>query len=88
MIPGRSEPITIGNYNIDTGFFDTMGIKLLAGRSFDINRPIDDITRPFPEVPEAERAFAARGANTVVKVFIILRAQSFKSSDGCLLLSG
>ncbi|MDO9487035.1 MAG: ABC transporter permease, partial [Sphingomonadaceae bacterium] len=66
LIPGRSEPVTIGNYNIDSGFFDTMGIKLLAGRTFDDSRAMDDATTPFPEDPAAERAFAARGVNVVM----------------------
>jgi len=66
QLPGRKEPIAIGNYNIDTGFFGTMGIKLLAGRNFDEGRAMDDATTPFPAVPEAERAFAARGVNVVM----------------------
>ncbi len=66
QMPGKQEPINIGQYNVDDGFFETMGIKLLAGRSFDENRPADSAERPFPQEPEAERAFAARGANVVV----------------------
>ncbi len=66
QIPGRTEPVSIGNYAVDSGFFETMGIKLLAGRTFDDSRAMDDATTPFPEVPEAERAFAARGVNVVV----------------------
>ena len=66
LIPGRSEPVSIGNYSIDTGFFETMGIKLLAGRTFDDSRAMDDATTPFPEDPAAERAFAARGVNVVM----------------------
>ena len=31
-----------------------MGLKLLAGRWFDANPPIDDATRPYPPEPEAE----------------------------------
>lgn len=65
-LPGRTEPVTTGIYAVDTTFFDTMGIRLLAGRSFDIARPLDDASRPFPEDPAAERAFVARGANVVV----------------------
>ena len=46
--------MTIGTYNIDYKFLPTMGVKLLAGRSFEESRPMDDATTPFPEVPEAE----------------------------------
>ncbi|MBY8824097.1 ABC transporter permease [Sphingomonas colocasiae] len=66
QLPGQTEPIGLGYYNVDTNFFDTMGIKLLAGRGFDINRPLDDSTRPTPEDPAAEHAFVARGANTMI----------------------
>jgi putative ABC transport system permease protein len=66
QVPGRAEPITIGQYNIDEGFFETMGIRTLAGRSFDENRPADSSERPYPEEPAAELAFARRGANIVV----------------------
>jgi putative ABC transport system permease protein len=66
QVPGQAEPIDIGTYAVDPGFFRTMGIRLLAGRSFDENRPADDATLPFPSQPEAERALAARGINIVV----------------------
>ncbi|HEX8571767.1 MAG TPA: ABC transporter permease [Allosphingosinicella sp.] len=66
QVPGNPEPVTIGTYNIDYKFLPTMGVKLLAGRSFEESRPMDDATTPFPEVPEAERAFVARGMNIVV----------------------
>jgi putative ABC transport system permease protein len=66
QVPGVAEPVTIGTYAIDYKFLPTMGVKLLAGRSFDENRPMDDSTTPFPEVPEAERALVARGANIVI----------------------
>lgn len=73
IVPGRHDPINIGSYQVDTKFFDTMGIKLIAGRTFDINRPIDDATRPFPADPAAERAFAARGANAVINELAVRR---------------
>jgi putative ABC transport system permease protein len=66
QLPGKEEPVNIGNYTVDPGFFETMGIKLLAGRLFDEGRAKDDATRPFPEDPAAERAFAERGVNVVV----------------------
>jgi putative ABC transport system permease protein len=65
-VPGRAEAVTIGTYSTDENFFRTMGIKLLAGRSFDRARPMDDATLPFPEDKDAERAFVARGANVVI----------------------
>jgi putative ABC transport system permease protein len=73
QMPGRSEPVNIGNYAVDSGFFDTMGIKLVAGRSFDENRPADDQTTPFPEDPAAERALVARGVNVVVNQLALRR---------------
>ena len=66
MVPGRSDPIDIGNYQVDEGFFDAMGLRMLAGRWFDDRRPMDDTTRPYPQDLDAERALAARGANVVI----------------------
>jgi putative ABC transport system permease protein len=73
QMPGRSEPINIGNYSVDTGFFDTMGIKLVAGRLFDENRPIDDSTTPFPEDEAAERAMVQRGYSVVLNELAVRR---------------
>ena len=73
QMPGRNEPINIGNYSIDTGFFDTMGIELLAGRLFDENRPMDDSTTPFPEDDAAERAMVERGYNVVLNELAVRR---------------
>ena len=66
MVPGRSEPVSIGIYNVDEGFLEAMGMKLLAGRWFDANRPLDDMTLPYPPEPESERALAARGGTMVI----------------------
>ena len=66
MVPGNPKPVTIGIYTVDTGFFDAMGLRLAAGRWFDEKRPLDDMTLPYPPVPEAERAMAQRGGNIVV----------------------
>jgi putative ABC transport system permease protein len=78
QLPGREEPINLDQYSIDEGFFETMGIRLLAGRTFDPNRPADNSQRPFPEEPAAERAFAARGANIVVNE-LAARRMGFKT---------
>ena len=66
FLPGSTSSITIGNYQVQAGFFRAMGMKLLAGRDFDENRPRDDSTTPFPIDMNAERAFAARGANVII----------------------
>jgi putative ABC transport system permease protein len=66
MLPGRKEPVTIGNYVVDPGFFDAMGLTLVAGRWFDDKRPLDDMSLPFPPDDAAQRVLAARGANVVV----------------------
>jgi putative ABC transport system permease protein len=66
MVPGRTDPVGIGNYQVDEGFFDTMGLRLSAGRWFDEKRPLDDMTLPYPPEPNAQRALAQRGGNVVV----------------------
>ena len=66
FLPGSTSSISLGNYTTQSGFFRAMGMKMLAGRDFDENRPRDDATTPFPINMDAERAFAARGANVVI----------------------
>ncbi|HEY0414276.1 MAG TPA: ABC transporter permease [Allosphingosinicella sp.] len=66
LVPGNPKPLTIGNYTIDEGFKEAIGLQLVAGRWFDRNRPMDDMTLPFPPSPDAEKALAARGANVVI----------------------
>lgn len=66
MVPGNPEPVSIGNYPVDEGFFDAMGLRLVAGRWFDPQRPMDDMTLPYPPEPNSQRALAARGANIVI----------------------
>ncbi|HEX8263309.1 MAG TPA: FtsX-like permease family protein, partial [Allosphingosinicella sp.] len=66
MVPGNSEPVTVGTYQVDTGFFDAMGLRLVAGRWFDKSRPLDDMTLPYPPDPASQRALAQRGGNIVV----------------------
>jgi putative ABC transport system permease protein len=72
LIPGNPEPISIGYYQVDRGFMDAMGLTLVAGRWFD-DRPLDDMTLPYPENKDSERALAARGGNIVVNEFATKR---------------
>jgi putative ABC transport system permease protein len=66
MVPGRTEPVNIGIYQVDEGYLDAMGMRLVAGRWFDDRRPMDDMTLPFPPDQAAQRAIAARGGNIVI----------------------
>lgn len=83
QMPGRSEAISIGSYSVDTGFFPTMGIKLLAGRAFDRDRPADDSTRPQTENLAADRALVARGINVVANELAVKRL-GFKSPQDAI----
>src|SRR3546814_15049372 len=78
-LPG-AEAVGLDVYNVDAGFFETMGIGRLAGRLFDPNRPADDITTPYPENPAAERALVARGANVVINE-LAARRLGFRSPE-------
>jgi putative ABC transport system permease protein len=65
-VPGREQTVELGSYIVDPNFFSTMGIVPVAGRLFDKERQADDSTRPYPRVPEVDRALVARGLNIVV----------------------
>ena len=78
--PGSNKQVTIGQYNVSPGYFDAMGLKLLAGRWFDPNRPADDMTLGFPVEKENEIALAQRGVNVVLNAYAA-RKLGFKSSQ-------
>ena len=65
-VPGRDEGVNIGNYPIDAGFFEVMGIKRVAGRLLDRNRPLDDTSVADTAPIEQKQAMAARGGNVVI----------------------
>jgi putative ABC transport system permease protein len=69
QVPGRPRPLTIGWYSVHPNFFDTLGIKLLAGRKLSRQFAHDYAYVPFePEEAQtaAMRQIAARGVNIVV----------------------
>jgi putative ABC transport system permease protein len=66
MVPGRADPVDIGIYQVDEGLLDAMGMQMVAGRWFDPQRPMDDMTLPFPPDGAAQQAIAARGVNIVI----------------------
>ena len=83
ILPGASKAIELGNYEVDAGFFDAMGLKLKAGRWFDPNRAADDQTVPYPRDLAAERAMAARGVNVVINELAVKRL-GYKSPQDAL----
>jgi putative ABC transport system permease protein len=83
LLPGASKTIDLGSYEVDDGFFNAMGLKLVAGRWFDRSRPMDDETLPVPRNLDAERAMAARGVNVVINELAVKRL-GFKSPQDAL----
>ena len=68
-IPGRAEPEVVGFYSVSPEFFETLGVRLLAGRTLSRAFAEDDASVPLdPEEAAlaAQRAMVARGANVVV----------------------
>ena len=80
QVPGQPEPVNIGNYSIDLGFFRTAGIERVAGRLFEENRPGDDSTLPFPATDAQQRGLVARGINVVVNELAV-RRMGFRSPE-------
>lgn len=66
--PGFAEPVELNLYRVDTRYFDTMGVSLIAGRHFSETRATDDSTVD-PNAADPEAALAAmiqRGYGVVV----------------------
>ena len=76
--PGSNKQVLIGQYEVDEGFLAAMGLTLKAGRWFDPNRAMDDMTTPFPPDEAVEKTLAARGVNVVLNENAV-RKLGFKS---------
>ncbi|MEG3086430.1 ABC transporter permease [Sphingomonas sp. PB4P5] len=66
MLPGKPTPLTLGSYSVGFDYPETMGMKLLAGRTLQRDRAMDDAT--VADVPDdaKEKALVARGMNVMV----------------------
>src|SRR6185503_10260499 len=64
-----TQQVLIGQYSVGADYLRAMGLKLLAGRWFDANRPIDDATAPYPPQPAVEKAIHDRGMNVVINEY-------------------
>jgi len=71
-VPG-GKPVTLGFYGVDTHAFDTLGVRVLAGRNFSEAIAMDDSTTPNPPDLNAEKALAARGTNVVLSESAVTR---------------
>ncbi|HEX5237807.1 MAG TPA: FtsX-like permease family protein, partial [Sphingomicrobium sp.] len=81
--PGSNTMVPLGQYDVTPGYFDAMGLKLLAGRWFDPNRAGDDMTLDFPRNRNQEVALAARGVNMVLNASAV-RKLGFKSPQDAI----
>jgi putative ABC transport system permease protein len=62
-LPGRADPVAVGAYVVDQGFFEAMEIRTIAGRGFSAGQALDDAT----VADDAEwESLAGRGVNVVV----------------------
>jgi putative ABC transport system permease protein len=67
QIENNPNPVGMGFYNADPGFFAAMGVAPLAGRVLDANNPRDD-SRVKEGDEAGQAALAARGTNAVITV--------------------
>jgi putative ABC transport system permease protein len=81
--PGSNQQVLIGQYGVSADFLNAMGLRLAAGRWFDPNRPMDDMTTPYPNDPNLEKAIAARGVNVVINELAV-RKLGFKSAQDAI----
>ena len=76
QIPGRQSLPLIGFYSVEPGFFETLGTRLLAGRTLSRNFAGDNAWTPYePEeaVEPAQRVLAERGVNIVINEYAARR---------------
>ena len=66
MVPGRPEPTEISSYAVEARFFETMGVDLVAGRTFEESRPGDEATVDPDDTENSIRGIVARGVNVVI----------------------
>ncbi|HEX8217447.1 MAG TPA: ABC transporter permease [Allosphingosinicella sp.] len=66
IVPGRTDQVEISSYAVGADFFRTMGVDMVAGRTFDPARPADDATVDAERREESIRGIVGRGVNVVI----------------------
>ncbi|HEV2747415.1 MAG TPA: FtsX-like permease family protein [Allosphingosinicella sp.] len=64
--PGAAESVEFELYRVDPGFFRTMGVSTIAGRTFSERQAMDDSTLPLDADDADVAALARRGYNVVL----------------------
>ncbi|NJC35220.1 putative ABC transport system permease protein [Sphingomonas jejuensis] len=72
-LPGHARELVLGAYSVDHGFAETMGMRLLAGRTLSRDHALDDASLGLPpdnftseQQRAAEEALQRRGINVMV----------------------
>ena len=79
--PGAAESIEFELHRVDPGFFRTMGIPTMAGRTFDANQAMDESTLGGDGDDAAAAAMARRGYNGVLNALAARRLGYRNPSD-------
>jgi putative ABC transport system permease protein len=66
QVPGRPQPVLVGNYRIDDNYFRTMGIDIIAGRELDEDQALDNVPLGINPSDDEQKAYVARGQNVVL----------------------
>lgn len=66
VLPGKPTPLAMGSYSVGFDYPETMGMKLLAGRTLQRDRAMDDASIGDQPDDAKERALVARGINVMV----------------------
>jgi putative ABC transport system permease protein len=64
--PGNPKQFRLFTHRVDTEFFPTMGMELLAGRNFSVAQGRDVGSIDSEATPEQREAFAQRGINVIL----------------------